>query len=448
MKKIALLLLLLLSLAIADEGNITWNKAASLAKLKYPDLVTQPQSNPAYPVELDQKYWVVEFDDVWIPVAYSNGKILTDEEETIKGAYRIHWIIQQMKTQKTLEKYPTKQKLALIGLVSDVENHERFIETNKEKLPEELKADANTLLYETCDLKASISGTKTKIESLETIEAALDSSSSTSKDVDDWIDTFEDLLNQMGMIATNGRAYDNAEVDFQKAADAFIEESNDSKMINTVEDFSSSLGLLNTGSLPGLNSTANEWKTTFLGVQLSNKTISEHMAALYSRYREIQTEKSILDYQEAAAEELEPLLEKAPSVISRLSSCTIGDQDKRNLDTLKDRYEKAINHWDEGNDAYERLDYDTAEDHYLNVKGFAEEANERLSKLENVQCENGPNPEQKTLIEVLQEFIGSPMGIIVIILVLVLVGLVFWNKRKGEDYYDEYENYPTSLPDY
>lgn len=448
MKRIVLVFLLFCVIANAEE-NITWSRAALLSQNAYPDLQTTPQSNPESLVDVNgEKYWVVEFDEVWVPVAYSNGKILTDETNTIKEVYEVHWVLQQLLLKSETDEYPTKHREILRIFKKDTKNHEDNLQANKGKLPQELETEANKLLSKTQLLRESLESAIEKTSQVNTKEEELLGSSTSKTEINNWKSMFLQLVGQLETISSNSESLSQEEVSFENKANEFLEQTdkNDTETINKVESFIEGyIGAIDSGTLSELGTAVSEWKTSFIGVHL-NSTMREQIDFLYADYSAIQSERSIIEIQEAAHEKMTSL-SGAPQLINKLYACytDLDAVPQNQLETLNQSYYLAEKNYNEGNDFYGKLMYEEAEDAYLNSEEYARQAKDRYEKLEDVECPV-KKEEPKTLMEIINDFIGTPTSIILAALVIVLIIIIIWNRRKGEDYYEE-DDY-TSLPPY
>ncbi|MCD6414701.1 MAG: hypothetical protein J7L23_03695 [Candidatus Diapherotrites archaeon] len=457
MKRILLVILLLVTIISVSkaEENITLDTAMRKAVLTFPDLPTTPKSSPSNMVVVDgERYWVVEFDvsslkQVWVPVRYSDGKLVLTNDSLLRKIYLIHLTLKRIAMQSDSKDYPTGKKLELNGFLGEVKRQQDFIETYSSLLPDSLAGKANTLLAKTKSLKSSVETAISLITKLDAMEERLMGTPASEDDVSAWKGNFSALLTIMAQIPDKGDEYETERKDFVRAANAILSNAtNDSATSDNIHNFLQGVGITGISSLPGLKTTANDWRMTFLDVQLSNESLANEVNQLISHYKEEQSEETISDLQKSVEAKIKEIDSSAPPIIARLYSCT-GDLDSeqlQKLDILNRTYHEAINSFNKGSEYYRNMDYTKARNSYLNAREYANDATEKASKLSGVKCRNKP-PATTSITKILTDFVKSPTGWIAILLVIVLIALIWWNKRKEEGY-DEDEGSYYSLPRY
>lgn len=429
MKKITVLLLLLVA---ACAESVSLQRAAVIAVAEFPDLASkQPQSIPTQPALTDGgSYWIIEFDNVWVPVT-TQGTLLKEETDEIKEAYKVHYALQKIIEQRDSNQYPSAKDTSLILLLGDVENKETYLISYKNQLPAELQDECQELIDAVARLKASIQVSLNRINALRARENDVLFSAAGYSDFESWRTDFSSLLSGLSDVASTGYAYDDQRTQFNLAALEFMNKSSDTNAKQLVQVFASGIGISNIpGSLPGLESTVNQWQTWL--ATLSDEKVSENADSIYTIYREMYTGETITALQKEAYEKVQALAVTVPLVLSELQPCAdeLTPKKQLSLKDLQETYNKAFNAYNEGRDYEKAFDEKKAKDSYLNAISWAEDAKALEESLADTKCSGISKPTKQP--DVIGDFIGSPSGLVFIGLIIALVVLFLWNNRKKE----------------
>ncbi|MFC2174588.1 hypothetical protein ACFLQ2_01850 [archaeon] len=440
MKRIAVMLLLLLAVAAAEEVSL--NRAATLAVVEYPDLQVAPQSTPEQlAVTETGSYWIVEFDQVWVPVT-SEGAVLKEQEEEIIAAYKVHYALQTVSGQRETNQYPTAEEDTLTLLLGDVENKETYLVSYKAQLPTELQDEADSLVTAAQGLKAAIQSSRSSIVALKATETSLFSSRASYSDFGSWRTEFGAMLDSLGAVAETGYAYDDGRTEFNLAATAFVESSNNTAQKQLVQAFTGGIAISNIpGSLPGLESTVSQWKSNWLDVQLTDEKIGENAGSVYILYHEFYSGETVTVLRQEAYSKVQALAVTVPLILGDLTQCEdkLTPREQTQLNDLDEAYTKATDAYNEGRGCETALDDECARTAYQNAVSYSEDAAALEGELGGADCPSAtPTPQPN----ILGDFLGSVWGIAFIGLVVLLVGLYWWNNRKKEETYDEGEYVP------
>ncbi len=442
MKRIAVLVLLFLAFAVAED--ISLNRAATIAAVEYPGLAsTQPQSIPTYHAVTEEgSYWIVEFDNVWVPVT-TDGTLLQEEQNEIVKAYTVHYALQKIIDQRDGDQYPVNKDTSLTLLLGDVESKESYLVSYKTQLPTSLQNDEQKLIDSAKSLKTAIQTSINSINAVRARENNILFNAANYSDFEAWRSDFTSMLDAFDSVATKGYAYDDARTEFNLAAQDFVNQSDDTNEKQLVQAFTSGIGISNIpGSLPGLESTVHQWKTWT--TSLTNEKNLENAESIYIIYREYYSGENVFTLGEDAYEKVQTLSLTVPIVLNDLYSCQneLSPKEQTELESLNSTYLKATNSYNQGVKYGKELDDTNAKESYLNAISWAEDAEELKQKLIDVQCPrvtSTPIPSGN----IFMDFITSTMGLVFIGLVVVLVVLYWWNNRKqGGENYEQTEYVP------
>lgn len=440
MKRIAVLLLLLLSLAVAEEVSV--DRAAQIAATEYPELASSvpPASRPTQlAVTEDGEYWIIEFEDVWVPVK-RDGTLLKEEEAEIVKAYQVHYALQKIIKQRDKNDYPVNQDTSLTLLLGDVENKETYLVSYQPQLPVELQDDATLLITDAQDLKSSINNALISILAVRARENEVLFNPASYSDFEDWRTDFEFMLDSFSMVATHGYAYNDARTQFNLEAQMFLNTSNNTAQKEIAQAFVSGIAIANIpGSLPGLESAVSQWKTNWLNIVLTDEKTQEGSEELYIKYGEIYSGQTVSILGQEAYTKVQSLATTVPVLVADLGSCLddLNPEERRKLRELNETYGKASESYTKGANYERTLDENNARIEYLNAISWADDAEVLENELADLECPTAtatPTPGGNILLD----FITSFWGIVFIVLVVLLVGLYWWNNRKEEGY-DETE---------
>ncbi|MCK4327557.1 MAG: hypothetical protein KAW41_03705 [Candidatus Diapherotrites archaeon] len=441
MKRIAVMLLLLLAVAAAEEVSL--NRAATLAVVEFPNLETQPQSIPSQLAVTDSgSYWIVEFDGTWVPVT-REGEVLKEEEEEIKAAYRVHYALKKVVEQRDSDQYPTTKDMSLTLMLGDIEGKETYLVSYRSQLPTELQGDADELVAAAQALKASVQGSINAITMLRARENEVLYSPADYAAFESWRGDFNSLMSSFQQVAAKGYAYDDGRTAFNLAAQDFLNQSTDATENQIVQAFASGISISNIpGSLPGLEGTVSQWKVNWLDVTLTDAKINKSVGEIYIIYQEFYSGETVDVLQQQAYEKVQGLAVTVPLIVGDLMQCEddLSAREQTDLHELNETYERAVKSYNEGADWERAREDGKARTAYLNAVSYAEDAAELEAGLRDVECPRAtPKPPGG---DTLMDFLTSGWGIAFIVLVLLLVGLYVWNSRKKEETYDEGEYVP------
>jgi hypothetical protein len=411
----------------------------ALAQNRFPEMAVSPSSSPGYPaVTGDGEYWVVEFDNVWVPVT-TTGEVT--EGEAALAPIKVHYAIQQMSAQRSKENYPTAQQQPFNVMLSDVASAKEFISAYKGDLPQTLQAQASKMVASATKLEGALEEAASKITSVRAKETKLLNSASSWEDFAAWRTEFSALLDSISGITTQGETYEADRSEFSKQANAYAaNEGNDITLRNTATAFAKNTQIPNVpGAFPSLKTTVGDWRASWLDVALSDEKLAGDAQILYSTYTEASSKSDISSLLASAVEKVNALEPKAATLINKLSGCVgeLDSADSASFKKMNSSYWKARAAYDEGKAGEKALDYPTARDGYRNAIAFADDASEDATKLAAVACPAAPKPKVKGVVDVIVEFFTSLPGMAVIALALVLAGAYWWNKRKGGEYNEE-----------
>ncbi len=436
--------LLLLALAAAQD-DISFSKAVALAQNRFPDITVAASSSPNYPTVVgNDSYWVVEFDNVWVPVAMSGGII---EDGGTLEIFRVHYALQQVAFQRSKDSYPTAKQSSFNAMLSDVTNAKQFIGNYKGDLPADFAAPTNRLVSSATQLENALDSAVESIVEVRAKETSLLNSASSWDDFIAWRTGFAAMLGDIKAIVSTGNIYEEDRGSFVQQAGAFAaDDSNDITERNTAQSFAANLQIPNVpGTFPELETLVGEWKASWLDVAISDAKLAEDAQLVYTVYTEFGSQSDIVSLRTEAVEKVNALELKASAIINKLSQCStkLKAPDAASFDELNKSYTKAREAYTIGNEHYGSLDYPSARKEYRNAVEYAEDAEKEITALEGVECPEAEKPEPKGITEIIIEFITSLPGIAAIGLLVVLGGLYWWNKKKQEgEYYDEGYNNP------
>ena len=437
MKKIAVLLLLLLVMAAAEEVSL--KRALELVFVEYDNIGVQPESIPnRLAVTETGSYWIIEFDDVWVPVT-SEGEILTEARDEIIDAYKVHYALQTIISQRDKDQYPTTKDTSLTLLLGDIESKETYLVSYQPQLPPELQDDGDDLIAAVGTLKTSVQDSLGAILIIRARESDILYAQAAYSDFEDWRNDFLALLNAFNDVVISGYAYDDTRTNFNLQAQIFLNSSNDTVTKQTVQAFVSGIAISNIpGSLPGLESTVGQWKTNWLDIALTDEKIQGDSEDIYTLYREFYSGESVSGLRDEAYSKVQALATTVPLLVNDLMQCydDLSPREQGDLDELNRTYNLASKSYIDGAAYESSLDNEKAKNHYTNAIAWAEDSQALATGMANVECEEvKPTPTPGG--NVIMDFITSIWGIAFVILVVALVGLYWWNnKKKG----DEYEN--------
>jgi len=436
MKKIALIVLIMCSLALAEE--VTLNRAMAIAQNTLPGMGVVPSSKPAYPADTNTtQAWIIEFDSVWVPIDKNTGEVISTEKEA-KKIFTIHYEIQKILEQNTKDNYPTKKRAGLNIMLSDVKVKKNFVTTYKPQMPtgaDDL-TDLETGLNE---VEASLSNAISLITDVEASEEGLKTKTSNQKDYEEWKNKFKALVGEIKNIATTGYVYDTAANEYINTANDYIAGEYNTTDKQTVTAFANGLAVTGIPSdLAGLENSVEEWEEKWLLTGLSEEKIIEDVDAIYLMFLEKIGEITIEAMQTQAYEKVQVLDETAAPIITKLEVCykDLSVKNQGDLDGLKETLELARNAYNKGATSEKEFDFETAKQEYQNAIEYTGDAEEYSSNLENVKCPN-TKPEQKTPIEIITAFAFSPGGGVVILLIAALIAITFLKKKTPEVQYDD-----------
>ena len=442
MKKIAVFLLLLMAAAMAEEVSL--DKALTLALVDYPGLNVQPQSKPSQlAVTSDGSYWVIEFDDIWVPVT-RNGTVLKEQESEAIGAYKVHYSLQKIIEQRDKKDYPVNHDSSLTLMLGDVENKISYLVSYKPQLPPDLQSGASTLVEDAQDLKSSIISALNTITVVKAEEDRILYAPANYSDFREWRREFTGMLDAFSDVAERGYAYNDARTQFNLQAQAFLNSSNDTAQKETVQAFVSGIAISNIpGSLPGLESSVSQWKTSWVNVALTDNKIEADCKEIYIKYKEFWSGETVASLRGTAYEKVSALGLTVPLLLDDLGKCEreLTAKQQTSLRELNRTYTNAAGSYTAGASYEKSLKGDKAREAYLNAISWSEKAKVLESQLSDVECPAAtptPKPAAGPV-----EFLTSIWGVVLAGLVVLLIVLYWWNnKKKGEGYADEYS------PDY
>ncbi|MBN3036884.1 MAG: hypothetical protein JW834_00385 [Candidatus Diapherotrites archaeon] len=441
-----LLLILLLCTAFAQEDGVSLSKAMAKAQVAYPNLAVSPVSDPAYVVVLadGSEYWVVEFENVWVPVSAGTGDVITSREVSTES-YSIRLLQKRMSQQRKADGYPTSKRTALNIMLSDVKVKLNFLSNSQPQLPVAIAGDVNPLISAASDMESALDLSLSLMTSIEAKQSSLLSSSAPWSDCAAWRAEFASLLSALESVVSAGNAYDDASNAFLAKANAFVADTaNDAVDRQAVSSFATGLSITGVpGDLPGISSLVAQWREQWLLTSISDVKLSEDAAMYYSIYVDAFSQQSVVEEQEAAASSVNALRATVPAIVSRLSVCEdeLSAMDKRVYGEMNDYYDKAVQAYNTGAEHYRALEYDDALESYRNAIAYSGDAESRKAELEDVFCQS-TRPQPKTPAEILTDFVSSPAGVLAGLLVVALAGVYWWNSRKKEGSYVEEEYRP------
>ncbi len=435
--------LLLLALACAQE-DISLSKAVALAQNRFPDITVAASSSPNYPAVVgNESYWVVEFDNVWVPVSME-GKIIEGKEAL--DIFKVHYALQQMAFQRDKDSYPTAKQPSFNAMLSDVTKAKQFIDNYKGDLPGSFGTPTSRLVSSATQLESALDSAGESIVGVRAKETALLNTASSWDGFVAWRTDFALMLDNIKAIVGTGNIYEEDRGDFVKQAGAFAaDDGNDITERNTVQSFAANLQIPNVpGAFPELETLVDEWKASWVDVVISDSKLEEDAQLVYTVYIEFGSQSDIVSLRTEAVEKVNSLELKASAIINKLSQCStkLKASDAASFDELNKSYTKAREAYTIGNTHYSSLDYPSARREYQNAVEYAEDAETEITTLEGVECPAAEKPEPKGIADILIEFLISLPGIAVMALLVAVGGLYWWNKKKGEgEHYDEGNNY-------
>ncbi len=433
-------MLLLLLVASSLAGEVSLDKALTLALAEYPSLNVQPQSKPSQlAVTGSGSYWIIEFDDLWVPVS-RNGTVLKGQEGEITAAYKVHYALQEIIKQRDKKDYPVNHDSSLTLMMGDVDNKITYLVSYKPQLPAELQDGASSLISSAKGLRSSIGWALGNITAVKAEEDKILYAPASYSDFKRWRGEFNSMLNAFSGVASAGYAYNGARTAFNLKAQAFLNSSNDTAQKETVQAFVSGIAIANVpGSLPGLESSVSQWKTSWLGVALTDDKISAECKEIYIKYSEFWSGETVASLRNKAYTKVSALGMTVPATIGDLGKCEreLSAKQQTDLVELNRTYSKASSSYTAGAGYEKALDGQKAREAYLNAIGWADKADALEKQLSGVGCPT-PSPSPTAGTSPIK-FLTSAWGIALIALVVLLIALYWWNNRKrDEGYEDEY----------
>jgi hypothetical protein len=422
----------LLSLAAAQE-EVSLERAIAIAQLNYTGLqkFAGTSSPPYRAVVGDAEVWVAEFSGIWVPVS-KTGAILEADNTTATAAFKVHLSIKRMSEQRAGQNYPTKKSQTFDIWLGSADLKKDYLTNYVAQVPAELKDEVNRLAIEAGDLKTALQDTSASIQAVEARESKLLSQHSSQADVDEWRSRFSAMLDAMERVVAQGTEYNSAKAAYYTEANKFLNSSSDESAKNIVRGFNPEIQEITGAALPGLNSTTQSWRT-WIDVTVSDATIGSEASQLFVKYREFASGTRIETVRNDAFAKVNSLSGTVPTIQIVLGACKkdLTAKQQADLDELNRTYSNARSAYDAGAAAETRLDFQEAERQYREALSWYDKAEPLRAGLQEVKCP-GEKPVAKPVLQIITEFLASPLGIVAIILAIALIAIYAYNKRKGE----------------